>query len=422
MPQTATEPVVYENGDGSHDVVDDVRPPGHNAAIDYSEVDNQAAVNDEEGAMGMAEADMASQNGMSEANMAAMTLTHQENLDPHMNGISGVESGNNIALQQGIVKTEEIGEALNYSNEGTVYTELGGPTDSDRPHQLVTIDPRYLSPSVTEHASDKETGSSVLSAALRSGYTVQNMTHLTPTSHVTAIGGFDNAGHLLPPSDVEAFFSDMERPMATSVSLSGMYTAGTGQFTTLTNPPGLSLAQTYQAGTESSRLTLQPPSYSETHGDYGLTQLYSRSGAVPNQYLSNDGSSSSSPTPQANTSWGVTQDSMYVATTSGVQSLGNQGLKYSYSTVNDNVASRDATLQDSQLNSQYSRTSGLLSASSYTTYLAQDLNQGSTGWYQNVSSPFSDVRPTGEFPFLSLSFHCFFLFVVIKEHSSTNRK
>lgn len=387
--QSMPEHVVYENGEdecsqeAAH-VVEDT-------PLDYSDPTNNDEIANEEDGMPMAESELANHNGMSEANMAAMTLTHQENLDPHMNGISGSADGTIVLHQHGVVKAEDMNEVLNYSTEGNVYTQLGGPSETGRSQQLITIDPSYLSVPVSQ-SDDKETGSSVLSAALRSGYTVQNMTHLTPTSQVTTIGNFDNAGHLLPQADVEAFFSDMERPMATSVTLAGMYTAGTGQFTTLTNPPGLALAQTYTPGTEGNRLiTLQPPSYSDAHGDYGLQQLYSRQGAVSAQYLSNDGSSSSSPTPQANTSWGV--DAMYASTTSG-QSLGNQGLKYSYST--DSVASRDVTLQDSQLNSQYSRTSGLIGGNSYTTYLTQDVNQAGAGWYQAAHSPYSDVRPTGK--------------------------
>ena len=394
--QTGSEQVVYENG--NHDEIDDVRKSVTETALDYSETGTERDYDKEgESEIILSEQEMRHQNGMSEANMAAMTLTHQENLDQHMNGIAGPGEDEMGMQQQGVVKAEDMSEVLNYSTEGNVYTQLGGPADSARPQQLVTIDPSYLNAPVSEQTVDKETGSSVLSAVLRSGYTVQNMTHLSANSQVTSIGSFDNAGHLLPQADVEAFFTDMERPMATSVSLAGMYTAGTGQFTTLTNPPGLALAQTYVPGTEGSRLvTLQPPSYSDTHTDYALTQLYSRPAAVQTQYLTNDGSSSSSPTPQANTSWGVAQDSMYVATTSG-QSLGNQGLKYSYST--DNTVTRDLTLQDSQLNNQYSRTSGLIgSNNSYTTYLTQDVNQAS--WYQNVPSPYSDVRPTGEFKVL----------------------
>lgn len=326
-------------------------------------------------------------NSMSEANMAAMTISPEENINPHLNGLS-TEDG--IPLQQqNIVKSEEInGEALNYSTEGNVYTQLGGPPTEDRSQQLITIDPSYLSAPVSEHGDDRGTSHSVLSAALRSGYTVQNMTHLTSSSQVTS-ASFDNAGHLLPQADVEAFFSDMERPMATSVSLAGMYTAGTGQFTTLTNPPGLALAPTYNPNSAGSRLiTLQPPSYSDSQSDYGITQLYSpRQGAIPTQYLSADQGSNSSPTPQANTSWGSSgPETLYASSTSN-HSIGNQGQKYSYATLGDTSPSRD----DAQ---QYSRTSALPGTSSYTGYLSQDMNSGN--WYQNVASPYSDVRPSGE--------------------------
>lgn len=324
---------------------------------------------------------------MSEDNIAAMALTNEENLEQRMNGMS--TEGNLAFQQQNITKHEEMnGEALNYSTEGNVYTQLGPPTD-DRDQQLITIDPSYLNAQVSEQ-SERGTSHSVLSAALRSGYTVHNLTQ----SHVTQ--AFDNAGHLLPQADVEAFFSDMERPMATSVSMSGTYSMGTGQFTTLTNPPGLTLAPTYHAQNGSGRLIpLQPPSYTDTQSDYGLTQLYSRPGTIPQQYLGTDPSSSSSPTPQANTSWGTSGQDSYYATTSSSHTLGNQSQKYSYPTLNDSPAARD----DPQLATQYSRTTGFPGASSYTGYLSQDIN--SSGWYHNVPSPYSDVKPTGKQSFIA---------------------
>lgn len=331
-------------------------------------------------------------DGMSEGNIAAMALTNEEHLDPRANGISSEVSPTQQQIDES-KQDETNGEALNYSSDGNVYTQLGGPPTDDRHQQLITIDPSYLNAPVSEH-SDRGTSHSVLSAALRSGYTVQNYAHFTPNQVTHA--NFDNAGHLLPQADVEAFFSDMERPMATSVSMSGMYSTGTGHFTTLTNPPGLSLAQTYHAQTGNGRLiALQPPSYSDTQADYGLTQLYaSRQGAVPPQYLGTDQGSSSSPTPHANTSWATSgEETLYPATASS-HAIGNQGQKYAYPPLStDSPVPRD----ESQIAGQYSRTSGLAGASSYSGYLSQDLN--TTGWYQNVSSPYSDVRPSGKFEF-----------------------
>lgn len=325
-------------------------------------------------------------DGMSEGNMAAMAITNEENLDQRANGMSS--EGSLAYQQQNVTKHEEMnGEALNYSTEGNVYTQLGPPTD-DRDQQLITIDPSYLNASASEH-NDRGTSHTALSAALRSGYTVQNVTHLTH-SQVTH-GTFDNAGHLLPQADVEAFFSDMERPMATSVSMAGTYSMGTGQFTTLTNPPGLTLAPTYHAQNGSGRfITLQPPSYSDTQGDYGLTQLYPRQGAIPKQYLGTDQGSNPSPTPQANASWGASGQEPVYATSTSSHTIGSQSQKYSYPTINDNPAARD----DSQLATQYSCASGVTGATSYTGYLSHDLN--SSGWYHNVPSPYSDVRPTDE--------------------------
>lgn len=333
-------------------------------------------------------------DGMSEGNIAAMALTNEDNLDPSVNELRSEMSPTHQQINA--TKQEETnGEALNYSTDSNVYTQLGGPPADTHHQQLITIDPSYLTAPVSEH-SDRGTSHSVLTAALRSGYTVQNYAHFTPSQVTHA--NFDNAGHLLPQADVEAFFSDMERPMATSVSMSGMYSTGSGQFTTLTNPPGLSLAQTYQTQNGSGRLiTLQPPSYSDTQADYGLTQLYaSRQGAVPPQYLGADQGSSSSPTPQTNPSWGTSGHETLYATTASSHAIGNQGQKYSYLPLTDSPVPRD----ESQISGQYSRTPGLAGASSYTGYLSQDLN--SAGWYQNVSSPYSDVRSSGKFEFYSL--------------------
>ncbi len=99
---------------------------------------------------------------------------------------------------------------------------------------------------------------------------------------------------------------------------------------------------------------------------------------------------SSSPTPQSNATWGVSQESLYNS------SSPNPVQKYSYSTINDSSA-RDGGLTEAQLDSQYNRSAVQASGSPYPTYLQQDVN--SSTWYQNVSSPYSDVRPTGEFKF-----------------------
>ncbi|XP_052765242.1 uncharacterized protein LOC128206672 isoform X2 [Mya arenaria] len=381
------EPNVYENGaSGDHS---EGMYASDGTEVAYAREDNSAAYQDEDHDISQSEQDMTNTGAMSsEANMAAMTLTHEENLDSRMNGLPNEEAmGMN---QHPVVKPDERGEVLNYSSDGNVYTQLGGSEHDGRSEQLITIDPGYQHEH-TNHHNQRGTNHSVLSAALRSGYTVQNMTHLTPSSQMTTITNYDNTTHLLPQADVEAFFSDMERPMATTVSLtSGMYATGNGQFTTLTNPPGLALAHAYHASEGGRLVTLQPPSYSDSHGDYGLTQLYpSRQGAVPSAYLSSDGNASSSPTPQANAAWGVSQDALYAASNPG-QSMGNQ--KYAYS------ESGSASPQDheSQLQSgAYGRSSGMVAPGSYTGYLTQDLNSAA-GWYQNVSSPYSDVRPTDE--------------------------
>ena len=333
------------------------------------------------------------QNGLSEDNIAAMALTHQENLDTHHNGIRTEEEGGMTA--QRIVKMENVNEdALNYSTEGHVYTQLGGPEvqNDSRQAPLTTIDPSYLNAHSNTEQNGQESSHSVLSAALRRGYTVHNLTSLNQGNQVTSISSFDNPGHLLPQADVEEFFSSMERPMATTVSLSGMYSTGSGSYTTLTNPPGLTLAQTYQGtnGNGGTLVTLQPPSYTENSSDYGLTQLYGSRG-VSVQYLQGDGTNSPSPTPHSNSQWGVSQTA-YCHSPSGT-SLTNQVHKYSYHS--GSPTSRDV-ITDNSMSAQYQHPQVITAgASTYPNYLTQDLNSGS--WYSDSSSPYSEIRPTGKY-------------------------
>ena len=394
--ENAEESSVYENGNVNEAAVQGMYA-SDGTEMTYARADNASNGNgyhDDDQELSPHEPDMTQTGAMSsEANMAAMTLTNEENLDPRLNGLPNEDAPSHIGVSRHtLVKAEENGDAMGYSTEGNVYTQLGGPAEAGRSDQLITIDSVYQQ----EHASHNEergVSHSVLTAALRGGYTVHNMTYFTPTSQVTTAGTFDNAGHLLPQADVEAFFSDMEHgPMATSVTLSGMSFAGSGHYTTLTNSPGLALAHAYQATSEGGRLiTLQPPSYSNAQGDYGLTPLYARQGVMPPSYLSNDGNSSSSPTPQGSSAWQVAHDSQY-AVTASQQTLGSNKYVYSES---GSASPHDLSLQDSQLSSPYAHNSSLASASSYTGYLNQDLS-GGAGWYQNVTSPYSDVRPSGK--------------------------
>ncbi|KAH3748656.1 uncharacterized protein LOC127847790 [Dreissena polymorpha] len=348
----------------------------------YSREENRAASQDEAD-IPTSEHDMTNSSNMSEGNMAAMALAHEENRSSRMREMDE-EGALNLQQQTMTKSADDNNEVINYSTEGSVYTQLGGPHDGSQ--HLITIEPCYQHGGVIDTAT-REANHSVLTAALRSGYTVQNMTHLHQSNQVTAIPGFDSAGHLLPQADVEAFFSDMERPMATSVSLAGMYSTGNGgQFTTLTNPPGLTLtSHSYQVTTEGGRLiTLQPPSYTETNGNYGLTQLYSsRQGT---SYLGSDGNSNPSPSPQNNAAWGLVPETLYARTNAG-QTIAAHDQKYAYSESGSASPSEHA-IQDGQ----YSHSSGMVS-NSYSGYLSQDLN---AGWYQNVASPYSDVRPSDE--------------------------
>lgn len=319
------------------------------------------------------------QNDMAEGNMAAMALTNEENLDPPVNGLP----------EENVVSPDDIkSEPLNddsqsYSNERNVYTDIS-VQENNESASLATLTP---------YGGHLVTGLSSNGHLSRSGYQVQQLTQFQPGIQSTQYNFFDNTGHLLPQEDVEDFFKNMDRPMATTVSLSGIYpsSGSNGQYTTLTNTPGLTLAQTYQPNTESSRLmTFQPPSYSESQNSYALTQLYgSRASAIQNQYLTGD-DGNSSPTPNSNSNWGISADSLYSPSAHGITLSAH---KYYTS---DNPNPRESGISDSPLQGHYSRTSGLTAGTNYNSYMAPDVNSASWNIYQNMPSPYSDVKSTDE--------------------------
>lgn len=101
------------------------------------------------------------------------------------------------------------------------------------------------------------------------GYNLQpggTLTQLTP------VPAFESAtGHLLPKEDVEAFFSNMDHPAATSVTLTTPSYAGTGngEFTTLTN-----------AGSLYHNLLTTQHQIVDNQGAYNMTTLYSNPRAL----------------------------------------------------------------------------------------------------------------------------------------------
>ena len=330
-----------------------------------------------------------SQADMSEDNMAVLALTHQESLENHVNGLSG-ENG----ISPDDVKSESLHEdSQAYPTEATVYSDISSQANNESA-TLTTLQP---------YAGQLVTGLSSNGTLSRGGYTVQPMTQFqTGIQSTQQYNFFDNAGHLLPQEDVEDFFKNMERPMATTVSLAGVYpsTGENGHYTTLTNTPGFTLAQTYQPMTDSSRvMTFQPPSYSDSQNSYALTQLYgSRASAIQNQYITEEDGTSSSPTPASNSGWGISADSLY--SNHGITSLSAQ--KYGFQ--GDGSSPRDSGLSNSPTQGQYSRVSGLTAGTNYSNYMAPDVNGG--GWmYQNMPSPYTDVKVTGRCPCQFITLH-----------------
>ena len=321
------------------------------------------------------------QNDMSEDNMAALALTHQENLDSHADGLREETESS----QENGIKSEPINaDSHSYANERNVYADIGAQANNESA-SLTTLTP---------YGGHLVTGLSTNGHLSRSGYQVQPLTQFQAGIQSTQYNIFDNTGHLLPQEDVEDFFKNMDRPMATSVSLSGFYSGSVenGQYTTLTNTPGLTLAQTYQPTTESSRLmTFHSPAYTDSQNSYALTQLYgTRVSGLQSQYLSGEDGTRSSPTPNSNATWGVSSDSPY-SNSSATHGITLSAHKFAYQ--NDSPNPRESGLSGSPIQGQFSRTSGINAGTAYGSYMAQDVNS----WmYQNMPSPYSDVKATGK--------------------------
>ncbi|XP_033727438.1 nitrogen catabolic enzyme regulatory protein-like [Pecten maximus] len=184
---------------------------------------------------------------------------------------------------------------------------------------------------------------------------------------------FDNTNNvLLPQEDVEEFFHNMERPMATSVSLSNSQytTGGNGHLTTLTNAP-MSSQTVYQGllGSSGSVVTLPHPSpYSEIHHPSyhsPLSSLYLPSGR-PHEYgLPSSASPPPSSTPSSQ--WQIpSQEATY--TNIGLSSP----VKYSYPLSNDNVSPSHSIRNEGSPGLQYSRGQPP-NETSYGSYLSHEL-------------------------------------------------
>ncbi|KAL3888495.1 hypothetical protein ACJMK2_000862 [Sinanodonta woodiana] len=238
----------------------------------------------------------------------------------------------------------------------------------------------------------------------------------------TPLTQFEQASHLLPQEDVEAFFNNMERPMATSVTLSGNYItqSGSSHLTTLTNSPlaGLSghlshsMYHSVPSPVSSGLLTMQPPSYTDSHSSMylnpGMPPLYMssvRSSMSPGQYLnssSTGGGGNSSPPPVSSAGWNVNSDSLYTVGSSSPQGTHGSQKFSSYTTLNDSPTPQASGLSDSSLSGHYSRNPGLTLGTVYNTgYMSQDINSGNWNLYNLGSSMANDVKPQGNFIFTS---------------------
>lgn len=214
---------------------------------------------------------------------------------------------------------------------------------------------------------------------------------------------FDNTNVLLPQEDVEEFFDKMERPMATSVSLSGASytTTGNGHLTTLTNAP-MTSQTTYQGllGASGGIVTLPQPSvYSGvSHGPHApyhssLSSLYLPSSRAHDYGLSSSSPpSSSTPPSQLSSVWHMqpSQESAYT----NIGPIPTAG-KYPYSlTTNDNGSPSHILRNDGSPGIQYPRGQHLGEVP-YVGYLAHEL-AGQAG-ISSFGMGVDDVRSQGEF-------------------------
>ncbi|XP_069106352.1 uncharacterized protein [Argopecten irradians] len=188
---------------------------------------------------------------------------------------------------------------------------------------------------------------------------------------------FDNTNSvLLPQEDVEEFFHNMERPMATSVSLANSHytTGGNGQLTTLTNAP-MASPTVYHGllGSSGSVVTLSHPSaYSDIHHPSyhsPLSSLYLPSGRHHDYGLSSSASPPPSSTPSSQ--WQIpSQEPTY--TNIGLSSP----VKYSYPLNNDSVSPSHSIRNEGSPGLQYPRGQST-NETSYGSYLSHELGQSS---------------------------------------------
>ncbi|CAG2204328.1 GATA4 [Mytilus edulis] len=175
-------------------------------------------------------------------------------------------------------------------------------------------------------------------------YTEYNIQPPGTLTQLTPVPTFETAtGHLLPKEDVEAFFSNMDRPTATSVTLTTPnYQAGTGngEFTTLT--PAQSLYQ---------NLLSSQHQVTDNNTAYNMTALYPNPRALQMQYG------------VTTTGWNLsaTGDALY----SSPSSSPSAGKYNNFSMTND-PGSPSSGRSDNSVDTPYSR------PPMYTNFMTQD--------------------------------------------------
>lgn len=175
-------------------------------------------------------------------------------------------------------------------------------------------------------------------------YTQYNLQPGGTLTQLTPVPPFEAAtGHLLPKEDVEAFFSNMDRPTATSVTLTtpNYAVTGNGEFTTLTNANSI-----YQ-----NLLSSQQHQFADNHSLFHMTSLYPNPRASQMQYG------------VTTTGWNLTAsgDALYTSPSSSPSAS-----KYNSFSLPNDPGSPSSGRSDNSVDTPYTR------PTMYTNFLSQD--------------------------------------------------
>ncbi|KAL5013241.1 hypothetical protein ScPMuIL_007511 [Solemya velum] len=214
-------------------------------------------------------------------------------------------------------------------------------------------------------------------------------------------GSYDNASHLLPREDVEAFFSNMEPVMTVA---GNTYAIGSGvNLTQLTNTPisatAVPTTEYHSSGTAGSGgiITMQQPSFTDLHSTAYLNSATMQS--LPPLYLSPPrtigltghygGPSATASTPVPTSLWGLTSPEVLY----GAPIVSSVTPKSPYQSVGEALAITNSSRESVLTPLQHTRPTG---TTSYQGYMSQDANSPVWNSFNVAPPPVTDSRSTVE--------------------------